>query len=169
LEAAIARLHDEIAAFQLRFARIEHAAGLEAAISRLHDEIAAFQPQFARLDQRKLAVEAAINGLNEKIAGFGQQFARLDLAFDRQNLTAARELAALGTELRRTAAMTAARLASLRAPVEGARADLDVIRNGVETWLLPTVARHEAELRRRGRWLRRLRQAAGLVRPTPSA
>jgi hypothetical protein len=117
-------------------------------------------------------VETALNRLNDEIAAVGPRVDGLNRALDQQKLTAGHTLARIETERRRAAQTTAAQfdtlLDPLRRAVEGARADLDIIKNGIETWLLPTMARHEGELRRRGGWLCRLRRSAGWIRPTPS-
>jgi hypothetical protein len=106
-----------------------------------------------------------------EIAAVGPRVAELNRALDQQKLTAGHTLARIETERRRAAQTTAAQfdtlLDTLRRAVESARADLDFIKNGIETWLLPTMARHEAELRRRGGWLGKLRRSAGWIRPTP--
>jgi multidrug resistance efflux pump len=116
-------------------------------------------------------VETALNRLNDEIAAVGPRVAELNRALDQQKLTAGHTLARIETERRRAAQTTAAQfdtlLDTLRRAVESARADLDFIKNGIETWLLPTMARHEAELRRRGGWLGKLRRSAGWIRPTP--
>ena|SRR5437762_3467259 len=113
-------------------------------------------------------VETTLNRLNDEIAAVGPRLAEIDRTLDQQKSTAGHTLARIETERRRAAQATAAQFDALSRAVESARADLDFIKNGIETWLLPTVARHEAELRRRGGWLRKLRRSAGWSRSTPS-
>jgi len=59
----------------------------------------------------------------------------------------------------------AGELDTLRHQIEKVVSDLEIVKHGVENWLLPTIARHSAQLGRRGKWLRKLQRA---VRAKPS-
>ena len=178
IDAEIARLQVDFAARHARLAEFERAmeaqctiaeeadSALAGSIEALRHAFAASDEGLAALariqDERQLAGEAAIAGLRAELATRDDRLAALDDAIAEERAANASQLELLRALFQSTAEAITAQLELLRTEVDNATTDLAAIKHAVETWLVPTLARHDAALRR-GRWRRALRNLAAQI------